>query len=101
MRPAHRVLDPGAFEADIETVAGLAVKLRAQLFAQERGDVIRLHSMNGGPGQTAIDRRQLSLPFEYHVGSVLALIHTPVVLRSKIAVDRTIGARKLIQLAVQ
>jgi GAF domain-containing protein len=36
------VLDPRPFDADIETIAHLALELRGELFPEKRCDIIRL-----------------------------------------------------------
>lgn len=93
--------DPRAFHADIETVAHLALVLSAQLAAQERGDVVGFDGVDGRPRQVAIDGRQIRLPPENNVGSVLALIHAPVVSHTKIPMKRTKPACHSIQALVK
>jgi hypothetical protein len=95
------MFDPRAFDADVVAVAGLAFKLRAELFAQQRGDVVRLHRMNGRPGQGIVNHRQVGLPLEHDVGGVLALIDAPVILDAEVTVDRTAGAGQWVQFAVK
>ena len=95
------MFDSRVLDADVVAVAGLAFKLRVELLTPERGDVVRLHRMNGRPGQGIVDRRQIGLPLEHHLGGVLALIDAPVILHAEVPVDRTAGAGQLIRFAVK
>ncbi|HYI96497.1 MAG TPA: hypothetical protein VEX68_23340 [Bryobacteraceae bacterium] len=86
------MLDPRSFDADVVAVAGLVLKLRAELLVQEGGDVVlsgsRRHGLPPGRG----------LPFEHHIGGILALIDTPLIGDAEITMARTVGAGKLVQL---
>ena len=48
---SHGVFDSGPLDANVEPVAHLPLVERTQLAAQEGGDVIGLHGMDGGAGQ--------------------------------------------------
>src|SRR4051812_10802802 len=97
----HRVFDPCSFDANVIAIAGFALKLGAKLAAQEGGDVVRLDGVNRRAGQGAINGRQVRLPFENDIGGIFALIHTPVIRYAEGSMDRAVGARKLIQFAVE
>jgi hypothetical protein len=97
----HRVFDPRSFDGDVIAVAGLAFKLRVELLAQERRNIVRLHRVGRRPGQGAVDRRQIGLPLEHDNSGVLALIHAPVVLDAEVAMDGAVGVGKLVGLVVE
>ncbi len=95
------MFDPRAFDADVETVAHLALVAGVQLAAQERGDVVGLDGVDGRPGQVAVNGRQIRLPPENDVGGVLTLVHAPVVSHPKIPMNRTEAERHFVQPTVQ
>ena len=91
------MFDPRSFDADIETIAHLAFKLRGELLPEKRRDVIRLDRMNRGACQIPVDGLQIGLPAENNVGGVFALVHAPVVAGGEITIDRTAQARQFVQ----
>jgi hypothetical protein len=93
----HRVFDPRSFDADVETVAHLAFVLCVQFAARESGYVVRLHGMDRRARQVLIDRLQIRLFAKDDVGSVFALVHTPVISGGEVFVNRAAQPGQIVQ----
>jgi hypothetical protein len=70
----HGVLDARSLNARIEPVTHLILVVAVQFPAQESGDVVRFHRVDGGPRQPLIDGLQVALALKHDVGGELDLI---------------------------
>lgn len=98
---SHGVFDSGPFDANVEPVAHLPLVERTQLAAQEGGDVIGLHGVDGGAGQMPVERLQVLAAAEEQIGGELDLIQAPVVAHLELPDHRAIAPSPLVQLAMQ
>src|SRR5262249_7544352 len=87
--------------APCEAVAYFPFVLDVELAANASSNVVGFDGVDRRPGQVAVDRREIRLLTEHHVGGVFALVHVPVVGDAKVPVDRTEAVCHLIQPAVQ
>ena len=92
----HGVLDPRAFNADVEPIPHFPFVLRVKFATQKGGDVVRLDSMYRRPGQILVHRRHVRPLAKNDVGRVLALVHAPVILDAEGPEDRAIRPGKVI-----
>lgn len=98
---SHVVLDARALDAGVEVVANLPLVVGGQLASKESDDVLRLDSMDGSMGDGAVERLEFVLPPEDNIGGVLHLHQAPVISRGKMASDRAVLGRDLVQVPVQ
>ncbi len=96
----HRVFNPRAFDADVESVFHLAFVLRAELAPQESSDVVRFDRVHRRARQVFVNGPEIGLFAEHDVGGVLALIHAPVLTGREVPQDGTVTACELIQPSV-
>ena len=82
------MFDPRPFDADVEAIAHLTFVLRAELAAEECGDVVRPNGVNRRARQVFVDRLQIGLLAEDDIGGIFTLIHAPVVSSGEVPIDR-------------
>lgn len=73
------VLDASSPDAGGELAAHLLSKLGRDLAAEERSDLLRLHTQHRLPGELLIEWPQRRGGAEHHVGGVFHLHQAPVV----------------------
>jgi len=77
------VADAGAFDAGREVVADLALVGAGELMAEEGGDMLGLDHVHGGAHDSLVERLELRLAAEDHVGGEFRLHEAPVVAGAK------------------
>jgi len=82
------VLDSRSENAGIEVVSHVALGVTVELSAQEGGDVLRFHGVDGGVNERFVESTQVGLPSEDDVSGVLGLHDAPVVGKAELPEDR-------------
>jgi len=85
----------------VEVVADLTLVVCSQFASKESDYVLRLDSMDGSVGDSAVERLKFGLAPEDHVGGVLHLHQAPMIPRTEISSCRAILGRDFIQVPVK
>src|SRR5713101_8147439 len=91
------MLDPRSLDADVEAIPHFALELRAELAAEESGDIVWFDRVNRRTRQILVDGLEIRLFAEDDIRGVLALIHAPVISGCEIPIDRTASPGELVQ----
>ena len=97
----HMMLDARALNAGVEVVADLPLVGGSQFASQESDDVLRLDGLNGGVSDSSVERLEVSLAPEDHVGGVLHLHQAPVIPRKEVPTHRAVLPRDLVQVPME
>ena len=98
---SHGVFDAGAFNANVEAVPHFVLIVTVEFASEERGDVVWFNRVNRRTCEIVVNCSQIGLPFEDYVRSILGLIDAPMIGESKMLVDGTKAAGKLVQFPVK
>ena len=94
---SHGVFDAGAFNANVKAVSHFVLIVAVEFAAKKSGDVVGFDGVDSRSCQIIVNGSQVSLFFKDHVRGIFCLVDAPMIGESKMFVDRTKAAGKLIQ----
>lgn len=98
---SHGVFDASAFNANVEAVPHLVLIVAVEFASKEGSDVVGFYGVNRRTCEIVVNGSQIGLPFKDYVRSIFDLIDAPMIGESKMLMDGTKSAGKLVQLQVK
>ena len=94
---SHMMADPGALDERGEIVAEFAGEAAMELMAQEHGHITGLDDMDRGAHDGVVERLEMGLLAEDHIGGIFNLHQAPVIAGAELAEHWDITSCPLIQ----